>query len=101
MAFAAMHMSLTTAMAPCLNDGVDEDHLNISSRSAIESRNAHLNRRADIVIDLWLHLLVPGRTAAEGYVDAVGLIQQYEYLNRQFAPWGIKFVSVDYESSVR
>jgi hypothetical protein len=91
LAFGAVQTSIVAAMAPCLNEAVEEDHLNITFRSAIAGRNAHLERRATIFIDLWLHLLVPGRTAADGYVDAVGIIEQYEYLNRQYAPYGIQF----------
>jgi hypothetical protein len=90
LALGAMQTSLAAAMAPCLNEDVKADALNISSRSAIEGRYAH-ERRATIYIDLWLHLLVPGRTAADGYVDAVGIIEQFDYLNRQYAPYGIQF----------
>jgi hypothetical protein len=90
LALGAIHTSLAAAMAPCLNEDVKKDFLNISSRSAIESRYAH-SRRATITIDLWLHLLVPGPTAADGYVDGQGLIEQYTYLNQQYAPYGIQF----------
>jgi hypothetical protein len=90
LAFGAMQTSLAAAMAPCLNEDAKDDSLKISSRSAIEGRYAH-ERRATIYIDLWIHLLVPGRTAADGYVDAVGIVQQFDYLNKQFSPWGIQF----------
>lgn len=91
LALGAITCPLATAIAPCLNEDVPSDSLNISSRSAIESRSDHLERRATISIDLYLHLLVPGRTAADGYVDGVGLLQQFDYLNKQYAPWGIQF----------
>jgi hypothetical protein len=90
-ALSATQASIAAAMAPCLNEEVKEDFLNISSHSAIETTYAHIERSATTYIDLWLHLLVPGRTAADGYVDAVGIIEQFDYLNRQYAPYGLQF----------
>jgi hypothetical protein len=87
----AFQASIVAGMAPCLNEEVKEDLLNISSRSAIETRRDHIAPRATTYIDLWLHLLVPGRTAADGYVDAVGIIEQFDYLNQQYAPYGLQF----------
>ena len=38
-----------------------------------------------------LDVLVSGPTAANGYVDATGILAQVDYLQRQYAPWGIQF----------
>ncbi|OCL04800.1 hypothetical protein AOQ84DRAFT_260086, partial [Glonium stellatum] len=50
-----------------------------------------LRTRDTIIVDLWIHVLVSGPTAANGYVDATGILSQVDYLQRQYAPWGIQF----------
>lgn len=85
---AATPMAL--AMAPCLNEDYSYDPLNITAREA-RSNLARLRTRDTVTVDLWIHVLVSGPTAANGYVDATGILSQVDYLQRQYAPWGIQF----------
>ncbi|KAF2498051.1 hypothetical protein BU16DRAFT_456467 [Lophium mytilinum] len=50
-----------------------------------------LRTRDTITIDLWIHVLTAGPTAADGYVDATDILTHVDYLQQQYAPWGFQF----------
>ncbi|KAF2175973.1 hypothetical protein K469DRAFT_608763 [Zopfia rhizophila CBS 207.26] len=54
----------------------------------LEEVKAHLTKRDTIVIDLWVHFLVSSWNIP---LDAPGLMNQFWYLNEQYAPFGISF----------
>jgi hypothetical protein len=79
-----------TAFTPCLNARNVTDPLNISPKMARETLNT-LRTRDTVIIDLWIHVLAAGPTAADGYVDATGILTQVNWLQEQYAPWGFQF----------
>ncbi|ORY15134.1 pregnancy-associated plasma protein-A-domain-containing protein [Clohesyomyces aquaticus] len=81
---------IATLALECYNEDFDHDPMNITAEHRVRALT-DLRDRATITIDLWIHMLVPGPTAADGYVDATGLLRQVDYLQRQYNKWGFAF----------
>lgn len=76
--------SALAQMAPCGNEATyTYDILNNS---------AAMRPRDTIYIDLWIHFLVSGAEQANTLIDNNGLYNQLQYLNGNYAPYGIQFI---------
>src|SRR4051794_11186877 len=97
MKFSTLLISLaaTTATVAAIDCQNEDDYGGVDPLAipASESRLAltKLRARDTIQVDLWIHVLASGPTAKDGYVDAVNILKQVDYLQKTFKPWGIQF----------